>query len=120
MREKSFAFFVGALLLLGTNAIYLVTSDSKHDASAVEFSSGEPLQSRTDPNIVAQWHFDEGSGNQVGDSSGSGNDGTLNLGTEGNTDEGNAWVNGINGKALEFDGVDDYVDLGMTELQLTT
>jgi len=63
--------------------------------------------------VVGAWHFDEGSGNIAHDTSGEGNDGTL---YDGNTtnDDGNTppqWVDGKFGKALSFDGVDDYVEV---------
>jgi hypothetical protein len=58
---------------------------------------------------VAYWKFDEGQGTKVYDLSGNGNNGTLNLGTSGNTDPSKAWVPGKFGTALSFDGVDDYV-----------
>jgi len=54
---------------------------------------------------VGYWSFDEGGGQVVEDSSGNGNEGTLM-----NMDE-SAWVEGVNGEALEFDGVDDYVNI---------
>ena len=64
--------------------------------------------------VVGAWHFDEGEGNIAHDTSGEGNDGTL---YDANTtnDDGNTppqWVDGKFGKALSFDGVDDYVDCG--------
>jgi hypothetical protein len=49
---------------------------------------------------VGYWKFDEGSGTTAADSSGNGNTGTVN---------GAQWVEGIEGKALSFDGLDDYV-----------
>ncbi len=55
-----------------------------------------------DDGLVAEWHFDEGSGSVLGDSSGNGNDGMI---------YGASWVEGKYGTALSFDGVDDYVDL---------
>jgi len=55
-----------------------------------------------DDGLVAQWHFDEGSGGIVADSSGNGNDGVIH---------GATWVEGKYGGALSFDGVDNYVDL---------
>jgi len=58
---------------------------------------------------VAYWKFDEGQGTKVYDLSGNGNNGTLNLGTSGNTDPSKAWAPGKFGTALSFDGVDDYV-----------
>ena len=51
------------------------------------------------------WLFDEGKGDVAEDSSGKGNNGTLMNGTK--------WVNGQFGKALEFDGKDDYLDCGI-------
>ena len=56
-----------------------------------------------DPDLVGWWRFDEGSGTTATDFSGYGNDGIL----QGDT----AWVDGYLGKALEFDGVDDFVDI---------
>jgi len=55
------------------------------------------------PKPVAHWKFDEGSGSQAGDSSGNKHDGTINGGV--------AWSSGVNGKALNLDGVDDYVQV---------
>lgn len=50
--------------------------------------------------LVAYWKFDEGSGTTIHDSSVNNNTGTLN---------GPSWVDGKYGKALGFDGIDDYV-----------
>jgi len=55
-----------------------------------------------DEGLVAEWHFDEGSGSVLADSSGNGNDGVI---------YGATWVEGKYGGALRFDGVDDYVDV---------
>jgi len=52
-------------------------------------------------NPVGYWRFDEGSGTVAGDSSGNGNTGTLKNGPQ--------WVDGVIGKALKFDGTNDYV-----------
>jgi len=52
--------------------------------------------------LLAEWKFDEGSGTLAADSAGD-NDGEI-LGA--------SWMYGVNGSALEFDGSDDYVDLG--------
>jgi hypothetical protein len=60
-----------------------------------------------DPDLVGWWRFDEGSGTTAADFSGNGNDGIL----QGDT----AWVAGHLGKALLFDGVDDYVDVPHSE-----
>lgn len=51
--------------------------------------------------LVGYWKFDEGSGDTAADTSGNGNTGTLVNGP--------VWVDGRYGKALSFDGVDDFV-----------
>ena len=56
-----------------------------------------------DTDAVLVMHFNEGSGTAAKDSSGYGNDGTI---------YGAKWVDGRCGKALSFDGVEDYVDCG--------
>ncbi|MCX6791130.1 MAG: LamG domain-containing protein, partial [Candidatus Gribaldobacteria bacterium] len=58
---------------------------------------------------IAQWKFDEGSGNYAYDSSGNANTGSLSLGGSATS---SAWVSGVYGGAMNFDGVDDYVSMG--------
>jgi len=53
------------------------------------------------PALVGYWKFDEGTGTIAYDSSGYGNDGTLINDP--------VWVDGKFGKALQFDGINDYV-----------
>ena len=53
--------------------------------------------------LIGQWKLDEGSGTNAADSSGSGNNGAL---TNGPT-----WTTGVSGKAVNFDGVNDYISL---------
>jgi len=55
-----------------------------------------------DDYLVAYWEFDEGSGNTAYDSSGHDYDGTI---------YGATWTTGHSGYALDYDGVNDYVDL---------
>ena len=57
--------------------------------------------------LVGLWRFNEGEGTTAVDSSGQGNDGTLT-----NMNPATDWVDGKLGKALRFDGNDDYVDYG--------
>jgi len=66
--------------------------------------------------LIAHWPFDEGTGNMAADASGKGHTGTL---------YGASWVNGKVGKALSFNGQNNYVrvedapDLsGMAQLTL--
>ena len=64
--------------------------------------------SAVDPATVAgAWLLDEGSGNVAVDISGNGNDGEI-LGEP-------AWVEGVFGMALEFDGADDHINCGNDE-----
>ena len=58
----------------------------------------------TDPNLVAWWKLDEGTGSVAYDETAFWNDGVLNGGPQ--------WIEGRIGGALDFDGVDDYVDCG--------
>lgn len=65
------------------------------------------LKTATDTGLVAYWSFDEGSGTTAEDfSPANANTGTL---TNGPT-----WVDGKVGKALNFDGTNDYVTMGNT------
>jgi len=67
----------------------------------------------TKAELVGWWRFDEGSGTIAHDSSGNGNDGIFNGDPQ--------WVMGYFGGALEFDGVDDWLDCGSDpSLDLTT
>jgi PGF-CTERM protein len=85
---KLFAFgFVLVLLLSGMQAGVPATIQAKDDS---------------DYGLVAVWHFDEGSGTVAKDASGHGNDGTIH---------GATWTTGISGKALRFDGSNDYVEV---------
>ncbi len=72
---------------------------------------------------VGFWRLDECQGSTANDSSGNGNHGTITIGaTGGNTSAGTcagsageAWKDGATGKynaSLDFDGTDDYVNLG--------
>ena len=53
--------------------------------------------------MVAAWFFDEGNGKTASDSTGNGHDGAIEAGPK--------WVKGRFGKALEFDGTDDWVSV---------
>ncbi|MHA1329652.1 MAG: DUF2341 domain-containing protein [Candidatus Hodarchaeales archaeon] len=62
--------------------------------------------------LVLNLHFDENSGTTAYDTSGNGNDGTYYGETfNDGTIYGATWTNGKHGKALSFDGVDDYVEV---------
>lgn len=62
------------------------------------------VSSRAADGPVAEWMFDEGSGNVVKDMTGNGNDGKIN---------GATWVKQGDGYAMSFDGLDDVIDCGV-------
>jgi hypothetical protein len=55
-----------------------------------------------DENTMGFWSFDEGDGDTVMDASGNRNDGVI---------DGALWIDGKYGKALEFDGKDDFAEV---------
>ncbi len=61
-----------------------------------------------DPNLVGWWKLDETSGSIARDSSGYGNNGTLQGGPQ--------WVAGRVAGALDLDGTDDFVDCGDADI----
>ena len=63
----------------------------------------------SDEGLVGWWKLDETSQKDAADSSGLGNDGRLN------NMVGDEWTNGNIGGCLEFDGVNDIVDIGDDE-----
>lgn len=74
-------------------------------ADPARFEIGSDLQLWTKASgLVGYWKFDEGQGQIAKDSSGNGNDGILKNSP--------AWVNDKIGKALSFDGIDNYIDVG--------
>src|SRR3989339_271361 len=68
--------------------------------------------SAIDP-AAAKWYFDEGSGSIANDSSGNNNNGTLVNNPQ--------WVNGMLGKALQFDGLGTFINVNdSNSLDVTT
>jgi hypothetical protein len=61
------------------------------------------LVSSSEAELIGWWRFDEGTGNIANDMSAYGNNGTLQNNPQ--------WVNGQLAMALQFDGVDDFVDV---------
>lgn len=94
----------GNLTLINTTLIFNCSYDGQYH---IEVKEGGELQvlgrKGTIAGAVALWHMDEGSGDTIYDATQNNNDGTI---------YGAAWVDGRYGKALSFDGVDDYVDCG--------
>ncbi len=73
-------------------------------AKGLEFS--QSIQHALGSEAVGIWRFEEATGNTAYDSSGYGNNGTIN---------GASPVAGILGNALSFDGNNDYVDCGSND-----
>ncbi|MDO8471336.1 MAG: LamG domain-containing protein [bacterium] len=74
------------------------------EIQALYKSGAAKLKVPTNLGLVGYWSMNEGTSTIAGDASGNGNRGIL---TNGPT-----WVDGKRGKALSFDGADDYVDAG--------
>jgi hypothetical protein len=88
-------------LFIGTSFVPNITGlvDKESNQLTKEGFANLPL---TTNYTNAYWKFNENSGNIAHDSSGHGYDGTI---------YGATWTTGYSGSALDFDGVDDYVDL---------
>ena len=71
------------------------------------FFLGTALQAAQEEGLVLYLAFDENTGNIARDSSGHGNHGSI---------MGAAWVEGQDGKALQFDGTDDYVEVAYNDM----
>jgi hypothetical protein len=83
-------------------------SRGDHTGTLSASSANQPTASVSgtcpDPGgLKASWALDEGMGDVVYDGTGNGYDGLI---------YGASWVNGVDGSALDFDGVDDYLDIG--------
>lgn len=83
--------FIGASVV-SSNISYDITP-SFNESSRNEITDG----------LIGYWSFDEGNGSIAYDYSGFGNNGTVYDAI---------WITGISDYALEFDGLDDYVDMG--------
>ena len=101
-----------ALLTVPTALVLTARANSKtaegdealtqKSTEAAEAAYGYRLAS--DPNFVAWWRLDDGSGSSARDSSGNDNHGALHGDPQ--------WTTGRIGRALDFDGDGDYVDCG--------
>ena len=100
MRQVLLAILSALLLAEGphfpaTNCVYAAgeLSDAK---SLTKTAPGE------EKGLIGYWRFDEGTGTTAKDSSKNRNDGTVT---------GAKWVKGVMGSALQFNGVNDYVNV---------
>src|SRR5690606_17633270 len=70
-------------------------------------TTSAPVDVLVEGNLLLWLKLDETSGTTASDASGSENDGSVS---------GAGWTSGKVGGALEFDGTDDYVDLGTMDV----
>jgi len=114
---KNRAFTLLELLVVITiigilSSIVIVSMSGSTDSAIIAKSKAyaQQVHALLGANAVGVWNFDEGAGTTLTDISGYGNNGTLNKGANGT---GLDWVaSDIEGTALQFDGVDDYIDAG--------
>jgi len=75
------------------------------------YRSGRVTGTINNTGLVGYWPMNEGRGAEAGDFSGQANHGTLT-----NMDPSTDWVPGKRGKALDFDGGNDFVDISYSAL----
>ncbi len=112
MRRYSRLVVALSLLVLSFVLARPVLAETKTWDTDVDFNTGVKVMTEVvgqgppayvtekDPTLVGWWKFDEAAGINALDSSGKGNNGTIT---------GAAFADGVSGKALQFDGVDDFV-----------
>jgi hypothetical protein len=86
---------------LAAATLYHYRVRSRDAAGNLAVSGDSTFTTAALPVPIAYWKLDEGAGTKAGDSSGNGNTGTLLNGP--------VWTAGRSGKALSFDGINDYV-----------
>jgi prepilin-type N-terminal cleavage/methylation domain-containing protein len=102
-----------AIVGLLSSVILVATKGSTNKANiAKTMQWSRSIESLLGPYAVGIWNFDEGSGTTVSDLSGYRNDGTLiNNPTWRCAEDDSSYTPSGQGCALEFDGVDDYVEV---------
>jgi len=113
--QKSFTLLelLVVITIIGIlSSIVIVSMSGSTDSASIAKGKAyaQQVHALLGANAVGVWNFDEGIGTTLTDISGYGNNGTLGKGANGT---GLDWVaSDIGGTALQFDGVDDYVDCG--------
>ena len=114
MKKYYFLIIVALILglvLTGCSLLSNISQVPATEQSGITYLTKNGLFS----DIVGLWRFDEEEGDTAYDSSGNNNYGTLT-----NMDTANCWVDGKFGNALNFDGVDDYIEVvDSTSLDIT-
>jgi len=115
MKNKAFTLLelLVVITIIGIlSSIVIVSMSGSTDSATIAKGKAyaQQVHALLGSNAVGVWNFDEGIGTTLTDISGYGNNGTLNKGANGT---GLDWVpSDIEGTALQFDGVDDYVGCG--------
>src|SRR3989344_3444844 len=97
LKLKNREFILAFVTTFFVFAFYILTFPSEASAALI-------IKPPTNLGLVGYWPMNENTGTVASDFSGNGNRGILTSGP--------TWVDGKRGKALNFDGVDDYVDVG--------
>ncbi|MCH6259019.1 putative glycoside hydrolase [Puniceicoccaceae bacterium K14] len=97
---------IGSTTVNMSNSVYIGMVVTSHNdgtlCTAVMDNVAISNGSSSDPDLIAHWSFDDGSGSLALDTSGNGHHGTVSNGN---------WVNGTDGGALEFNGSNSQVTL---------
>jgi hypothetical protein len=97
----------------GNSSAVAGSVDTDFSTEASDYTLGTLGSEEQSTAPIAYWSFDEGYGTIAHDNTSNQNHGTLtNMTTTGDQ---SAWVDGKFGKALRFDGMNDYVDTSLTE-----
>jgi hypothetical protein len=98
---------VGTININASDMAGIIKGDHNLKITNPNSQTVQSIEAVLPSSCVMDLEFDEGSGTTAHDSSGNGNDGTLVNGPQ--------WVDGKFGKALKYDGVDDYVTVKNSE-----
>jgi hypothetical protein len=102
--KKVLLVFLGLIILGSVGALIYINSDQISKQSPQSRKNGEEKRG----GLVAHWSFDEGKGSSSFDLS---NDLEARI-------KGPTWTIGIKGSALEFDGIDDFVEFEQSALKM--
>jgi len=107
MKSRAFTLIellvvISIISLLASVVLASLNSARDKSRTSAGLSFAQSLHSYLGSEAVGIWDFGEGSGLTAYDSSGRGNNGNIIDGT---------WTNGLKGSALDFDGVNDYMNI---------